>query len=72
MKRKFFTIAAYLAAFFITTGMIIPWLISNDVLPMPLIIVCGLLLGIVWATIMEKPVIRLLKWANKKFEDTNQ
>jgi hypothetical protein len=58
----------YVVGFFMTTGLIMPWIISNDLLPIWATIICVFFVALVWVTICEKPVVRLIKRINKEIE----
>lgn len=51
-----------LSGFFgLTTGIVIPWLISNDVLPLPVIMLAMFFVAMIWVALLEKPVRNAFK-----------
>lgn len=61
-----------LVAFLLTVGVAIPWIISNDVLPLSINLLGFFCIAFIWLVILEKPVIRLMKWSSKQFEELNK
>ncbi len=72
MNKNFLKLAAGVAGFFITIGLVIPWLISNDTLPMPFIVVGVVCVSLVWLSLVEKPALRLIRWMNDKFKELDR
>lgn len=57
------------AFFLLSTGIIVPWLLSNDQLPVPFIILGVFCSVLVWLALLEKPFFKMCKWIGKLFNE---
>jgi len=70
MKLMLKVVGGFMALFF-TTGIVLPWVISNVVMPVWMIIatlgaVCWL-----WAFIMDKPIRRFCRFTMERFKNVD-
>src|SRR6185295_2885773 len=72
MKKFYIKWLAIVSGLFITMGVIVPWVISNDVFPVYLMIFFIFSMVFVWMVILEKPALRFLKWANKQIKELDK
>lgn len=66
MKAKYIYTASLIMLFMFTTGIALPWLISNVVMPLWMIIFSIISLLLFWAIILEKPYRKIISYINKK------
>jgi hypothetical protein len=72
MKKFYIKWLAIISGLFITMGVIVPWVISNDIFPVYLMIFFIFSMVFVWMVILEKPALRFLKWANKQIKELDK
>ena len=72
MKKFYIKWLSIISGLFITMGVIVPWVISNDVFPVYLMIFFIFSMVFVWMVILEKPALRFLKWANKQIKELDK
>lgn len=61
-----------IASFFgVTTGLVVPWLISTDRLPLPLILMGIGCVVMVWVAILDKPLRLYYKWIRRYLRERN-